>query len=111
MTFKLHPLHSIERHADVIKQQGVLGYHKWLEEKRGTGRSTALALRYIAQAIENPHTAVLLLDHVHTSVATEAAKRSFAMRVADLAKDCGLAELWTQQRNGGYFLIFGDDSK
>lgn len=109
MTFKLHPLHSIERHADVIKQQGILGYHKWLEEKRGTGRSTALALRYIAQAIENPHTAVLLLDH--TTGATEDTKRSFATRVADLVKDFGLAGLWTQLRNGDYFLIFGDDSK
>lgn len=110
MTFKLHPLHTIDRHADVIRSQGILGYHAWLAEKRCTGRSTALALQFIAAAILHPHIPVMLADHTHSSSTVEG-KRAFAQRVLAFAEELGLVHLWTQLRNGDYYLIFGDDSK
>lgn len=111
MTFKLHPLHTPERHFEVMRCHGVVGYHEWLAQKRSTGRSTALALQYIAEAIEKPHTAILLADHPHQNGSAVGAKKLFAERVLAHAKSLGLLYIHTQLRNSDYFLIFGDDSK
>jgi len=45
--------------------RGVEGYHQVLRENRMTGRSTAQALRYLAEAIENPHKYVEVEDHIN----------------------------------------------
>lgn len=61
--FRMHPLHTVQLHIERFAGLGVVGYHRWLEEKRGTGRSTAQALRAIADAIDNPHQPIDLVDH------------------------------------------------
>lgn len=108
MTFRMHPLHTADRHFSVMRDQGVLGYHKWLEEKRGTGRSTALMLKYIAAAIESPHLSVLLQDHAHPQVHAGTHKREFAVGILRLVETLGLKHMDTQLRNGHYYLTFGE---
>lgn len=58
-----HPLHSadfIERYRDFAGEP--------LQERR-TGRSTALALKYIAEAIQNPRKPVQIKDHHDSALA------------------------------------------
>ena len=59
---KLNPLHTPEMIAQVISTTG-----EYFDPKRGSGRSTALALRYISNAIEHPLTPIIIKDH-HDSV-------------------------------------------
>lgn len=108
MTFKIHPLHTAKRHADVMRDLGVYGYHEWLEDKRCTGRSSALILRCIAEAIEKPFTAIPILDHSHESSDGSCAKRNFAEAVLSTVNQLGLHSMHTQLRNGTYYLTFGE---
>ena len=48
--------------AQVINTTG-----EYFDPKRGSGRSTALALHYISNAIEHPLTPIIIKDH-HDSV-------------------------------------------
>lgn len=59
MGTKLHPLHTPEWVARYVLEKGEY------PGERFTGRSTALALRVIAEAIENPGKKVLIRDHVN----------------------------------------------
>ena len=59
---KLNPLHTPEMIAQVISTTG-----EYFDPKRGSGRSTALALRYISAAIEHPRVPIRIEDH-HDSV-------------------------------------------
>ena len=59
---KLNPLHTPEMIAQVISATG-----EYFDPKRGSGRSTVLALRYISNAIEHPLTPIIIKDH-HDSV-------------------------------------------
>lgn len=59
---KLNPLHTPEMIAQVISATD-----EYFDPKRGSGRSTALALRYISDAIENPRAPIRIKDH-HDSV-------------------------------------------
>lgn len=55
---KLNPLHTPEMIAQVISTTG-----EYFDPKRGSGRSTALALHYISNAIEHPLTPIRIKDH------------------------------------------------
>jgi hypothetical protein len=57
-TRRLHPLHSVNMVLDDIRRTGC-----YFDERRGTGRTTALALQYIAAAISNPFCSILIRDH------------------------------------------------
>lgn len=59
---KLNPLHTPEMIAQVISTTG-----EYFDPKRGSGRSTALALHYISNAIKHPLTPIIINDH-HDSV-------------------------------------------
>ena len=59
---KLNPLHTPEMIAQVISATG-----EYFDPKRRSGRSTALALRYISDAIEHPRAPIRIKDH-HDSV-------------------------------------------
>lgn len=64
---KLNPLHTPEMIVKVISTTG-----EYFDHKRRSGRSTALALRYIADAIEQPYTPVLIEDHYDSVLADRA---------------------------------------
>lgn len=89
MTFRLHPLHSADRHVQVMLEKGVIGYHSWLEAKRATGRTTAQALRAIADAIDKPFVSVDLVDHS----GLRAGHENLAATARALIKDLGLLHL------------------
>ena len=59
---KLNPLHTPEMIEQVISATG-----EYFDPKRRSGRSTALALRYISAAIEHPRVPIRIKDH-HDSV-------------------------------------------
>ena len=59
---KLNPLHTPEMFARVISATG-----EYFDPKRRSGRSTALALHYISDAIEHPRAPIRIKDH-HDSV-------------------------------------------
>jgi len=60
---RLNPLHTPEFIATHVRNHGT-----YFPEERGTGRSTAQALRGIAAAINQPYTAIDLKDHSGTAV-------------------------------------------
>lgn len=63
---KLHPLHTPEMLMDYAKRTG-----EHYPVERHTGRSTAIALRLMAAAIENPETYTQIRDHYNTDQANE----------------------------------------
>jgi hypothetical protein len=63
---RLNPLHSVEWLCDMIRVTG-----EYFDTSRRTGRTTALALKAIAEAIENPWVWVPLKDHHNTILANE----------------------------------------
>jgi hypothetical protein len=56
---RLNPLHTPEMIAQVIADTG-----EYFDTKQCSGRSTALALRYISDAIEHPRTPIEIKDHL-----------------------------------------------
>ncbi len=56
---KLNPLHTPEMIAQVIADTG-----EYFDTKQCSGRSTALALRYISDAIAHPRTPINIKDHL-----------------------------------------------
>ncbi len=83
-TKKLHPLHSPKFIFDFMRSTG-----EYFPAERGTGRTTALALRIIAQAIEDPHREYPIVDHQDTIIAN----RSLAERVNAMVSCLGLAHI------------------
>lgn len=106
MTFKFHPLHDAELHATRFRDLGVAGYHEWVASKRATGRSTALALEYIAAALQQPGSPVLLTDHPHPRRDGLRSKQSFAETVRGLVGVLNLDHLHVEHNQGEYYLTF-----
>lgn len=79
----LHPLHTPEFVANYIAYGG--GH----PQERRTGRSTALALKYIAEAIENPRQPVQIRDH-HDVLR---AHRDLFERVREMVRQLGLEHM------------------
>lgn len=108
MTFKLHPLHTPERHSSVMLERGVFGYHAWLAEKRCTGRSTGLTLAQIAEAILHPGQRIPLVDHDHQTVNTIASRRAYAEAVLAYIQVLRLEHMRTENIQGVFYLTFGE---
>lgn len=67
---KLNPLHTPEWLDRMVKYTGC-----YADPSRATGRSTAIGLRTLATAIENPHQWIEIVDHHHTRMAAEELRR------------------------------------
>lgn len=89
-----HPLHPEE----FIARARAGGYY---DSSRRTGRTTAIALRTIAEAIERPYTKVPIRDHV----GTPGMDRYLARMIIDIIKALHLHEMSVDLR--GPTLTFG----
>jgi hypothetical protein len=67
---KLNPLHTPELIARHIQYTG-----EYWPNERCTGRTTAQALRLLAEAISNPHTRITIVDHHPTVMAATNLRR------------------------------------
>ena len=101
---KLNPLHTPEMIAQVISATG-----EYFDPKRGSGRSTALALRYISDAIGHPQVPIRIKDH-HDSVLAD---RLLAENVKKMIFKLELKHMyvWDQLREGDrvkFYVSFGE---
>ena len=101
---KLNPLHTPEMIAQVISATG-----EYFDPKRGSGRSTALALRYISDAIGHPLIPIRIIDH-HDSVQAD---RLLAENVKKMIFKLELKHMyvWDQRRDGDrvkFYVSFGE---
>lgn len=103
MSDKLHPLHEPE-----VLLQRMLNTREYPDRLRGTGRSTAFALKYIAQAIESPYIPVKLRDHHHAHVESYSCRANFAASVVSTIELLGLQHMKTKTINGEFHLQFGE---
>lgn len=80
---KLHPLHTVEMITTMIRDTG-----EYFDQNRRTGRSTALALKYIADAISNPYKPIRIVDHAQPNgmPATCEMNRHLARMVFDIVR-------------------------
>ena len=109
--FKMHPLHTHQDHLDRMKSLGVEGYHKWLAEKRCTGRSTAQALQLLAEAISNPGLHISIEDHANLERGLSGKRiTSIDVGLQDLvrhmATKLGLEHIHTHARSSGPTVVF-----
>ena len=101
---KLNPLHTPEMIAQVISTTG-----EYFDPKCGSGRSTALALRYISDAIGHPRVPIRIKDH-HDSVQAD---RQLMENVKMMIFKLKLKHMyvWDQQRDGDrvkLYVSFGE---
>ena len=104
--FRLHPLHTLQRHSDVMRDLGVVGYHEWLASERCTGRTTALAHQYIVQAMQSPGAVTDMHDHFDTT----AGHHNLALTVEHIIKKLeyrGFAVTRSPSRAGVFSIKFG----
>lgn len=98
---KLNPLHTPEMIVDAIINTG-----EYFDPKRGSGRSTALALHYISKAIEIPRTPIRIKDH-HDS---READRTLAEIVKMMIRKLELKHMyvWVEYENAlKFYVSFG----
>ena len=100
---KLNPLHTPEMIERVISTTG-----EYFDSKRGSGRSTALALRYISDAIQHPRAPIRIKDH-HDSVQAD---RQLVENVKMMIFKLELKHMyvWDQQGEGNrvnFYVSFG----
>lgn len=100
---RLHPLHD----ADGLYQH-MLICGAYPDKERGTGRSTAKALEFIAAAISAPRSPVLLVDHSHPKAHTYRCKAWFASLVSDYIERMQLRHIKCTSRNGEFYIQFGE---
>ena len=81
---RINPLHTIEFLVDQMRSSGC-----YPDIERCTGRTTAIALRTIASALERPHEVVHFRDH-HDTVA---ASRDLAHMIVGMVAAIGLKHL------------------
>ena len=101
---KLNPLHTPEMIVQVISTTG-----EYFDPKRRSGRSTALALRYISDAIGHPRVPIRIMDH-HDSVQAD---RLLAENVKKMIFKLELKHMyvWDQRRDGDrvkFYVSFGE---
>ncbi|QHJ82048.1 MAG: hypothetical protein [Bacteriophage sp.] len=102
MSGKLHPLHEPE-----ALLQGMLASREYPSRVRRTGRSTALALTYIAQAIASPYTPIPLRDHSHEHSESYGCRSWFAGYVVSTCQQLGLSHMRAVTYKGEFCLQFG----
>lgn len=83
MSNKVHPLHDEALVITYIRENG-----EYPGDRR-TGRTTALALKYIAEAIGKPSVRIYLRDHVDTKQASD----HLARKVQDIVRELRLKHL------------------
>lgn len=101
---KLNPLHTPEMIARVISTTG-----EYFDPKRGSGRSTALALRYISDAIEHPRAPIRIKDHYDSAQADRHLAEIVKMMIFKL--DLKHMYVWDQQGEGNrvnFYVSFGE---
>lgn len=99
----LHPLHS-QGIVELWDRDQAGGYQA--NKSRRTGRTTAIALKAISDAIREPGRLIPLIDH-HRGF--EAA-RHLRHVVDDSVHALELREMNLIDRNGTYFLCFGPEA-
>lgn len=84
---KLHPLHTVEMITTMIGDTG-----EYFDQNRRTGRSTALALKYIADAYAKPYTPIKVIDHEQSNgmPATMDSNRVLSLKVFSMIDALGL---------------------
>lgn len=93
-----HPLHSIATGA-MLRCAG--------EMERRTGRSTAMALRTIADAISNPREDIVIRDHYEPDgLRVQTVERLQADRIKRLVESMGLDHMHVTRSEGGFALRF-----
>ena len=102
MSFKLHPLHTAEMHTTRMLDLGVAGYHEWLAEGRGTGRTFAQALRALADAVESPGKPIHLTDHSGKS----SGDLCLAGYVRSISTVCFMKHIYVQPHLDGSAVVF-----
>ena len=101
---KLNPLHTPEMIAQVISATG-----EYFDPKRGSGRSTALALRYISTAIERPREPIRIKDHHDSAQADRHLAEIVKMMIFKL--ELKHMYVWDQLREGDivkFYVSFGE---
>lgn len=101
---KLNPLHTPEMITQVISATC-----EYFDPRRGSGRSTALALRYISEAIDHPRVPIRIKDH-HDSAQAD---RLLAENVKKMIFKLELKHMyvWDQLREGDrvkFYVSFGE---
>ncbi len=85
---RIHPLHSIPAMTYYMEGAG-----EYFPVERGTGRTTAAALRLLAHAIEHPYQWHNIRDHFGTRHANEEMRR----RMQDMVSCLGLQYMHFKQ--------------
>ena len=102
---KLNPLHTPEMIAQVISTTG-----EYFDPRRQSGRSTALALRYISNAIEHPLTPIIIKDHIDSGEAHRQLAENVKMMIFKL--ELKHMYVWVQMHEGGdgakFYVSFGE---
>jgi hypothetical protein len=101
---KLNPLHTPEMIAQVISTTG-----EYFDPKRGSGRSTALALHYISDAIELPRAPIRIKDHYDSAQADRLLAENVKMMIFKL--ELKHMYVWDRQRDGDrvkFYVSFGE---
>lgn len=81
---KLHPLHTIEWVVDQVKATGC-----YPDVGRMTGRTTVLALRFLTEALANPHKEIAVRDHCDTAYS----HRCLIEQIHEMCRALGLANV------------------
>ena len=100
---KLNPLHTLEMIERVISTTG-----EYFDPKRGSGRSTALALHYISNAIERPLTPIIIKDHIDSGDAHRRLAEIVKMMIFKL--ELKHMYVWDRRRDGDrvkFYVSFG----
>lgn len=90
----IHPLHTPEMLREVRLP---------LTTERRTGRTTAIALRLIAEALSNPRHPIPIVDHEPGDRMDQHLQRL----IMDIIGRLGLREFTTEKTLDGRFLTFG----
>jgi len=93
----MNPLHDVGLIANTIQMTG-----EYFDQSRRSGRSTALALTYISQAILHPYKPIIVVDHeqhkgVRASVAMNVA---LIHKIADMVAALKLQHFTFSTRDG-----------
>ena len=99
ITERLNPLHSVDLVTRVVAETG-----RYFDKDRSTGKSTALALDYIAKAIRNPYTWVAIHDHHKTIIADGLLAQTIKSYI-DILR---LAKFVRRVHKGEYQIAFGE---
>ena len=101
---KLNPLHTPEMIMRMIAATG-----DYFDPKRGSGRSTALALHYISNAIEHPRAPIRIKDHRDSCEADR--KLAEIVKMMILKLELKHMYVWVQMHEGDrvkFYVSFGE---